>query len=143
MEHFVQLGQSSMSMVKEASDTEGRFSLLELNVEPGGTIFGMHLHLDCDETVIGVEGLSAWTIGSELVVVGPGERIVIPRGIPHTMHNRQTYPSRSLCAFSPGCITAEFLIEMSGAYQAVGTERLARIDAALQHFRMLPVPLRH
>ncbi len=143
MHEIVRMGSASVRVLKDASDTDGRFSMVELNMQPGGSIFGAHVHLDCDQTVIGVEGLAVWTVNAEKVVVGPGEQIVIPRGTPHNAHNRQGYPARSLCIFSPAQVTGEYFEGLSKAFDLSEEERQAQIGATLARFRTLPVLFRN
>ena len=65
------------------SDTNGQFTLIEQNNEPG---FGIpaHVHENEDEVFHVLSGQLEMTIGDEKTLMNQGDIIFCPRGIPHS-----------------------------------------------------------
>ncbi|HEY9720387.1 MAG TPA: cupin domain-containing protein [Oscillatoriaceae cyanobacterium] len=69
-----------------ARDTNGALTRIEFQVQPGGGP-PLHYHTEFDEEIVALEGPLAVTIGKETRVLQTGERVSIPRGVPHTWRN--------------------------------------------------------
>jgi quercetin dioxygenase-like cupin family protein len=67
-----------------AAQTGGTFALLEATA-PAGDGPPLHVHRNDDEGFYVIEGeLTAW-IGDDRHVLGPGDAVLAPRRIPHTL----------------------------------------------------------
>ncbi|MGI9532998.1 cupin domain-containing protein [Lutimonas sp.] len=66
-----------------AKDTNGQFSLIEQNNDPG-TGIPLHVHQDEDEVFHVLLGQIEITIGEEMTTLNSGDLIFCPRGIPHS-----------------------------------------------------------
>jgi quercetin dioxygenase-like cupin family protein len=64
-------------------DTNGQFTLIEQNNEPGMGI-PPHVHEDEDEVFQVLSGQVEMSIGDESTVLSAGDLIFCPRGIPHS-----------------------------------------------------------
>src|SRR5438046_9730670 len=67
-------------------ETNRAFSIVEHPVQPR-TLVPPHLHHDTDEYSYVVEGQFGARIGDEILLAGPSEYILKPRGIRHTFWN--------------------------------------------------------
>jgi quercetin dioxygenase-like cupin family protein len=66
-----------------AKDTNGQFSLIEQNNNPG-TGIPPHVHQNEDEVFHVLSGQVDMTIGEEMTTLNSGDLIFCPRGIPHS-----------------------------------------------------------
>ncbi|MGX1928753.1 cupin domain-containing protein [Flagellimonas sp. 2504JD4-2] len=119
----------NMKLVGE--DTNGQFTLIEQNNEPG---FGIppHVHENEDEVFQVLSGQLEMTIGDKMTTLGAGDIIFCPRGIPHSFKvigNEKArvmlsvFPSgienmfEELAALPPGPPDFEKVTKICGKYQ--------------------------
>lgn len=77
-----------------------RFALTEL-VAPPGDMPPLHVHRRDDETCYVIDGgLTVWA-GGDVVDVGPGACVHLPRNVPHTYRTAPDGPTRWLVISSP------------------------------------------
>jgi mannose-6-phosphate isomerase-like protein (cupin superfamily) len=101
------VGADTYSIIMGGSDTDGKLSVMDFLVPPGGGPIP-HAHA-CEETFLVLEG--------EVTVFCPGERISAPAGAavnipgwaPHAFRNLTTVPARLLCIISPAGLEEQFL----------------------------------
>ena len=134
MHEIIRLDELTVLVMKDGSETGGQFCLCEVSVQPHTKRTFAHRHYTFDQTVVGMDGLMVWALGREQVVIGPGERLFIPRGTAHGFLNRQAYPARFLCLYSPAIITPQFFTELQDAEQSAAEDRIAQVDAVLGRY---------
>jgi mannose-6-phosphate isomerase-like protein (cupin superfamily) len=81
-------------------------SFVVLEWEDDGTdgdrpIAPLHVHHEDDEAWYVLEGRLGFRLGDEERIVGTGEGIVAPRGIPHSFWNAHGAPTRYLLVVTP------------------------------------------
>src|SRR5438046_9912609 len=81
---LVSMGGFGVKFKSSGDETNRAFSIVEHPVEPR-TLVPPHLHRDTDEYSYVVEGQFGARIGDEILLAGPGEYILKPRGIPDTL----------------------------------------------------------
>src|SRR5256886_3448322 len=81
-------------------ETNRAFSIVEHHVQPR-TLVPPHLHHDTDEYSYVVEGQFGARTGDEILLAGPGDYILKPRGIPHTFWNPTDKVPRLVEIISP------------------------------------------
>jgi mannose-6-phosphate isomerase-like protein (cupin superfamily) len=96
--HIGVVGDTYTILLK-GSDTNGRFSLIDMLVPPGGGP-PPHRH-DFEETFVILEGELEATFRGEKMVVRAGDTINVPANAPHQFHNGSDKPARMLCICSP------------------------------------------
>lgn len=72
-----------MTLKLTGKETGGQYVLIEQNNEPGVGI-PMHIHENEDEIFRVIEGQLEVQVADQKAVIGPGELVYCPRGIPHT-----------------------------------------------------------
>lgn len=81
------------------ADTNGRFSVMDMHIPPGG---GPPLHRhDFEETFIVLEGEIEATFRGRKMSVRAGETINLPANAPHRFQNVSKLPVRMICICSP------------------------------------------
>jgi mannose-6-phosphate isomerase-like protein (cupin superfamily) len=66
----------------EGCHTDGRLSFNHGTVEPGGGA-AVHLHRRSDQLNFVIAGTCRMTVGDETVALGPGDAVLVPRGMQH------------------------------------------------------------
>lgn len=72
-----------MTMKLTGEETNGQYVLIEQNNEPGVGI-PLHVHENEDEVFRVIEGQLEVQVADVKAVLGPGDMVFCPRGIPHT-----------------------------------------------------------
>ena len=139
MHEIIQIDGSTVLFLKTGTETQGQFSLCECTVPPHAGFLVPHLHTDFDQMIVGMDGMSLWSVGNQSVNVGAGERLFIPRGVSHSFANRQAFPTRFACIFTPALIGPEFFREFAAATHLPAALREVELSLILHRFRMIPV----
>ena len=94
------VGSGLYTLLVEGDDTNGRYALVDLRVEPGdGT--PPHIHHAEDEMFYILEGeLALWADGNK-TVAGPGAFVYVPMGVVHAFKNESGSAVRFLCGMTP------------------------------------------
>ena len=100
----------SYKFLETAQDTDGEYVLLHTTLTTTGLLVPNHLHVSQDETFEVLTGaLTVWANG-RVRVLGPGERLVLPRNQPHNHFNAGESPVAYLHHVSPA-LDFDYLIE--------------------------------
>src|SRR5438309_3791544 len=84
----ITVGALTVRFLVEAADSNGTASVFECYVPAGARMPAPHSHDGFEETIYGLEGVSAWTIDGETVEIGPGEAVCVSRGQIRGFDNR-------------------------------------------------------
>lgn len=82
----------TFEMVETSRETGGRYTRMKVTLQPGSLQPVMHLHESGDETFEVISGKMSYQLGKQQGVIGPGEKILLPKGIPHTHYNAEKEP---------------------------------------------------
>lgn len=61
-----------------------------------------HLHPNCDEVLYVIAGVLEHEVGGDVVRLGAGEALHVPRGVPHQARNAGPDTARVVVAYSSG-----------------------------------------
>ena len=95
------------TIVLTGDDTDGRFSIVEMRVPPGGGP-PPHRH-DFEETFRVLEGEVEFTFRGEKVTAATGATVNVPANAPHSFRNVSGAPARLLCICAPAGQEGMFL----------------------------------
>lgn len=84
-----------------AQETGGAYTRMKITLQPGSLKPAMHLHESGDETFEVISGKLTYQLGAQQGVIGPGEKIVLPKGVPHTHYNAENEPLVAYQTISP------------------------------------------
>jgi quercetin dioxygenase-like cupin family protein len=82
----------TFEMVETAQETGGRYTRMKVTLQPGSLKPVMHLHESGDETFEVISGKLSYQLGQQQGIIGPGEKVWLPKGIPHTHYNAENEP---------------------------------------------------
>ncbi len=98
---LLEIGGSRVIEHVGGAETNGAVALLEFVAAPGYPVPPLHVHEREDELTYVVEGTLEVQFGDETLVLGVGESVLKPRGIPHTFRVRGQSGARFLELLTP------------------------------------------
>jgi mannose-6-phosphate isomerase-like protein (cupin superfamily) len=114
----------------DASETGGRFSVVEHRIAPRSLVAALHRHTNEDEYTYVLEGTMGALVGDDVVEAPAGTWVFMPRGRWHTFWNPSEVPARVLEVISPGGLEQLFRdIAESFGGEVPDYERLAQLPA--------------
>ena len=92
---------SEMWFKATAASTNGRFSLMERTLPPGGRMPPPHRHVGNEEAYFVLDGEIEFHVGDESFAGGPGVFVLVRAGEAHTFGNTTDKPARLLVLHAP------------------------------------------
>ncbi len=92
---------SEMWFKATASSTQGRFSLMERTLPPGGRMPPAHRHVGNDEAYFVLDGAVEFRVGEEVFPGTQGTFVLVPSGEAHTFGNTSGSSARLLVLHVP------------------------------------------
>ena len=102
-----------------AAETNGESVVVETSVIPNGGVAAAHVHPAQEETFEIVAGELEFRLGRKQLVARPGDRVVVPAGIPHRFRNVGEETAHFVCEVRPA-LGFEQLIETMFSLAADG-----------------------
>src|SRR5262249_34434998 len=114
----------------------------EFDVPAGAKVPIAHSHDEYEETIYGLEGVMTWTVDGEATEVGPGEALLVPRGVVHRFDNLHDADAKALAIVSPGILGPDYFRAVAAVVEdaAGGPPDLAAIAAAMKRHGLTPAP---
>jgi mannose-6-phosphate isomerase-like protein (cupin superfamily) len=112
-----QLGRLTLKFKTTAIDNAGAYTLCE-TIEPVGSGAGLHRHPTYDETHIICEGRFDCQLGDQMLKLGAGDIMFVPRGVAHSVKSIGPDAGRELIISSPGGIFDAFIDEVATSSHA-------------------------
>ena len=92
---------SEMWFKATATSTQGRFSLMERTLPPGGRMPPPHRHVGNDEAYFVLDGIVEFHVAGDVFDGGHGTFVLVQAGEAHTFGNTGTDPARLLVLHAP------------------------------------------
>ncbi len=92
---------SEMWFKATGAQTQGRFSLMERTLPPGGRMPPAHRHIGNDEAYFVVDGTVEFHVADEVFEGTEGTFVLVPAGEAHTFGNTGEEPARLLVLHAP------------------------------------------
>jgi mannose-6-phosphate isomerase-like protein (cupin superfamily) len=103
-------GSEIRSILDRTNSSAANQSLAEATLPPGAAT-DPHRHPRTEEIYYIMRGAGWITVGIEQREVGPGDGILIPPGVRHTIHNVGQEPLVFLCCCAPPYLQEDTLLE--------------------------------
>jgi quercetin dioxygenase-like cupin family protein len=100
-------------------DSKGERVVVETTVEPNGAVAAAHVHPAQDELFEVLGGEVEFRLGKQTVVAKPGDRVLVPAGMPHRFRNVGEETAHFVCEVTPA-LEFEQLIETMFSLAADG-----------------------
>ena len=92
---------SEMWFKATASSTQGRFSLMERTLPPGGRMPPSHRHVGNEEAYFVLGGIVEFRVADDVFHGTNGTFVLVPAGEAHTFGNTSDEPARLLVIHAP------------------------------------------
>jgi quercetin dioxygenase-like cupin family protein len=102
-----------------SADSNGERVVVETRVEPNGAVAAAHVHPAQDELFEVLGGEVEFRLGKQTVVAKPGDRVLVPAGMPHRFRNVGAETAHFVCEITPA-LEFEQLIETMFSLAADG-----------------------
>jgi mannose-6-phosphate isomerase-like protein (cupin superfamily) len=114
------LGSIGVRFMLDGQTADGGFSLVEHPMSPRALAAPLHRHNREDEYSYVLEGRMGALLGEDVLVAGPGDLVLKPRGEWHTFWNAGDEPCRILEVIAPAGFERFFaeLVDLGGVAQA-------------------------
>jgi quercetin dioxygenase-like cupin family protein len=130
----IQIAGIVVRFLVESEATEGAATLFEFDVPADGHTPPPHSHEGWEETIYGVRGTLTWTVDGVAKPVGPGEVLVIPRGVVHSFENSSRELATQLAVVTPGLLGPGYFRDLAAIFSVDGPPDLAAaLDVMRRH----------
>jgi quercetin dioxygenase-like cupin family protein len=109
----IKVGPITIRFRVEAEQSGGSVTMFEFDVPAGTVLPAAHSHDGYEETLYGLDGVLTWTVDGRQVEIGPGEVLVIPRGVVHAFANPSDVDARALAVVTPGILGPAYFREVA------------------------------
>ncbi len=99
--HVLTARGSVMAFKALGEQTGGDFSLMERTLPVGGRTPPPHRHTNCSEAFFVLDGTITFWIDDAELTGGPGDFLLVKRGVAHTFGNKSPDPARLLVLHAP------------------------------------------
>ena len=101
-----------------------------------------HSHDGFEETLYGLDGRTAFTVGGETVELGVGDAVCIPRGVVHGFANPGEGDAKFLAIVSPGVFGRAYFEEIGAVLAAAagGPPDAAALGEVMRRHGLTPAP---
>ncbi|MEV0338991.1 cupin domain-containing protein [Nocardia sp. NPDC050713] len=125
-----------MRLLIDANETGGSVSSLEVTLAEGADGAAPHYHTKSDELFYVAEGELQVLAGEEIVTVGAGGALVVPKFMPHAFGAAPGSTARLLIALMPGVQRFEYfrLLDRLGRGEATLADLAATQEEFDNHF---------
>jgi mannose-6-phosphate isomerase-like protein (cupin superfamily) len=101
-------------LLERGSDADGEFLRLEVRYRADAKHFAEHVHPRQAESNHVLSGEMVVTVAGEERTVGPGERVTLPAGVPHSHRNASGIETRVLAELRPPMAWVPFARALAG-----------------------------
>jgi mannose-6-phosphate isomerase-like protein (cupin superfamily) len=138
MHETIRVGGMSVTFHMTRHETADALDAFELTIPSAASVVVPHTHRNYDEWVLGMNGITTWTLHGEIVMLHPGESLFIPRGTPHFFANLHDEVGRAMCVQTPGVMGPEYYREIATYYQQDEPD-LAAIGSVMSRYGVDPL----
>ena len=136
----IKVGQVTIRFLVESEDSNGSVTVFEAGVPAGARVPAPHSHDAYEETIVGVEGVLTWTVDGVAHEVGPGDALLIPRGVVHHFVNEGASDALALAFVTPGLLGPDYFREVGAVLEASagGPPDFAALGAVMKKHGLTP-----
>jgi mannose-6-phosphate isomerase-like protein (cupin superfamily) len=129
--------RGSVMLFKAMSQTtNGRLSLMERTLPPGGRMPPPHAHVGIEEAYYVLDGQVTFVLNGSQQTHGPESFVLVPAGTGHTFGNTSSEPSRLLVIHSPALDA--YFVELEALWGSPEAPSAAEERALMSRHGMQP-----
>lgn len=138
MHESIRVGGMNVTFYITRHETADALDAFELTIPSAESVVVPHTHRNYDEWVLGINGITTWTLNGEIILLHPGESLFIPRGTPHFFANVHGEMGRVLCVQTPGVMGPEYYREIAEYYRDSEPD-VAAISSVMSRYGVEPL----
>ena len=121
-----------------STDSKGERVVVETTVEPNGAVAAAHVHPAQDELFQVLGGEVEFRLGKQTLVAKPGDRVLVPAGMPHRFRNVGEETAHFVCEVTPALefeqlIETMFSLAADGKVNSKGLPNPLRLAVIARH----------
>ena len=121
-----------------SADSKGERVVVETTVEPNGAVAAAHVHPAQDELFQVLGGEVEFRLGKQTLVAKPGDRVLVPAGMPHRFRNVGEETAHFVCEVTPALefeqlIETMFSLAADGKVNSKGLPNPLRLAVIARH----------
>jgi quercetin dioxygenase-like cupin family protein len=128
----------TVEVLETGKENNGERLLYRFTIKPNGFKPVLHIHEKQDEIFNIISGKLTCNLNGQVKVVGPGETVRLPKGIPHTHYNGEAKEELVMLQSITPALDAEYLID-----SILGLTKDKKIIDGNPKFLQVMVWLRH
>ena len=97
-----------VTFLRTGFDTDGELLQMESLMEPGGFVGAEHIHPRQESRFLVLDGRPSFRVEGRAFTLEPGDRLVVPKGVPHKFWNETEGQIRMIIEFRPALRTQQF-----------------------------------
>ena len=138
----IRIGALAIRFLVEGEESGGSVAIFEFDVPAGAKVPVAHSHDAYEETIYGLGGVLTLTLDGVPTEVGPGDALLIPRGVVHRFDNVHDADARALGIVSPGILGPDYFRDVAAVVDAAvgGPPDPAAIGAVMKRHGLTPAP---
>ncbi len=113
--------------------------MFEFIIPEGAKVSMPHYHIEVDEVLYGLEGITTSTVDGHTVEIAAGDRLFIPRGTVHHHDNRHVGTAKTLVILTPASIGPAYFKELSELIQPGVAPDPQRTKEIMLRYGLIPV----
>jgi quercetin dioxygenase-like cupin family protein len=134
----ITVGALRVRFLVEGDASNGSVTLFECDVPAQSMMPAPHSHDAFEETIYGLQGVTAWTVDGEAIDIGPGDAMCIPRGSVHGFANQGRSDAKFLAVATPGVFGPAYFREIAEVLSAEGPPDRAALAAVMRRHGLTP-----
>jgi quercetin dioxygenase-like cupin family protein len=136
----IQVGALTVRFHVEADESGGSVSVFECDVPANARMPAPHSHDEFDETVFGLDGVTAFTVGGGRSDLNPRDALFIPRRVIHGFSNGGDVDARFLAVISPGLLGSSYFRDIAEVLAGDGPPDIEMISEVMRRHGLTPAP---
>ena len=134
----IMVGAMGIRFLVESDESNGGVTVFECAVPANTRMPAPHSHDAFEETIYGLEGVATWTVDGDVIEIGAGDAVCIPRGIVHGFTNGGSVDARFLAIATPGVFGPAYFREIGDVLSADGPPDLVAVADVMQRHGLKP-----
>ena len=136
----IQVGALTVRFHVDADESGGSVSVFECEVPANARMPAPHSHNEFDETVLGLDGVTTFTLGGARTDLNPGEALFIPRRVIHGFTNDGEVDARFLAIISPALLGSGYFRDVAGVLAGGGPPDVGLLGEVMRRHGLTPAP---
>lgn len=109
----IKIGALELHFLLDTEHTNNQMVMFEFIIPAGAKVPVPHYHVEVDEALYGLEGITTSIVDGVKHEIHPGQSLFIPKGAVHYHDNFSGSPAKTLVVLTPGSINKNYFKEMS------------------------------